>query len=863
MKKIFYTFMAMTAALSVVGCAKELEESAQTSGNASEEESGYIVLGAYLPDSEDPAGDTKTTISKNEGKSSYSVFWAEGDAISVNGKTSTAINIDRANRKNASFTLPASVKAPYCAVYPAGAYIGGTYTAGTDTLDIKVPSEQKYVKDGIDPNSAIMLAYSKDGKTLGFSHAMAYLKLAVNTDVKSVRINGNNNDAVSGTYKYSVSDKGDVDFMAQMNSLNKATTPNTSIVYSAGDDSFVPAGESMFIAIPAVLYLNGFTLTIVNKDNKYQVVKSNTDTPFEAVGGKVYPTTVTFKENGTYVDGGIYTVEDWNAFINDVNAGGDTWTNSKYNNCEVDGVKGTHLMADIYSATNLPKTNDKLTTDKTIKCEWNGTFYGHNHTITHNGYEQLFTHVGTGGKIQNLTVAGNRKKNGAEDKSMNAWPSVIVLNNAGEINNCESKVKFELSGSSTNAAGICRTNTGTIVNCRNSGSIKITEPTADVNVAGIALASSGTIKNCSNSGEIIIGDKEGLEANGIDRNCIVAGVVQRASGVVEELTNTADITINAKLTAMRTIYLGGVIANTETVDTDPTFIKTSAGVATNVQSCSNTGALKIVKSGAFQMKGGAIGGIAASVNSGTSISDCTFFNNCKNSGNITFYESETYLKKTSTMGAYGVGGVLGRCVALKDDIDATTKEAYGCYYNMGGACWTVIRKDCTNSGTIDVCVANGQPMTNGISGARQTYVGGIAGFVRSGSVRGLNTERFTIKLGSDYGGICAGGILGGTYSAGIMDASVNVRFEASQNAKKIGFVGAVLGWTTSYCTISSSTSSTSSFDFPNNLTSSNFNSGFGGVKSGATINVQKGVKYNGGDVATTNLYGGGIKSVNQ
>ena len=60
MKKIFYTFMAMTAALSVVGCAKELEESAQTSGNAPEEESGYIVLGASLPDSEDPAGDTKT-----------------------------------------------------------------------------------------------------------------------------------------------------------------------------------------------------------------------------------------------------------------------------------------------------------------------------------------------------------------------------------------------------------------------------------------------------------------------------------------------------------------------------------------------------------------------------------------------------------------------------------------------------------------------------------------------------------------------------------------------------------------------------------------------------------------------------------
>ena len=834
--------MAMTAALSVVGCAKELEESAQTSGNAPEEESGYIVLGASLPDSEDPAGDTKTTISKNEGKSSYSVFWAEGDAISVNGKTSTAINIDQANRKNASFTLPASVKAPYCAVYPAGAYIGCTYTAGTDTLDIKVPSEQKYVKDGIDPNSAIMLAYSKDGKTLGFSHAMAYLKLAVNTDVKSVRINGNNNDAVSGTYKYSVSDKGDVDFMAQMNSLNKATTPNTSIVYSAGDDSFVPAGESMFIAIPAVLYQNGFTLTIVNKDNKYQVVKSNTDTPFEAVGGKVYPTTVTFKENGTYVDGGIYTVEDWNAFVAAVNSG--DWSAWKKT---IDGKEGVHLMADIYSSTNLPRTNDKYLEGekKGNTCMWDGTFYGHNHTITHNGFEPLFLHVGSAGAIQDLIVAGTRETN-----AVNGWTGSIALNNAGVIRNCENRMNIILSGASTNAAGICRTNTGTIVGCKNTGNIIISDPTAAVNVAGITMTSSGALVNCVNEG--------GITITGVDQDCIVAGVVQSVSSgaadQVNTLTNSAAITIDAKLTAARTIYMGGIAANAQ-----------YNSVPTHFNKCSNSGALKITKSGAFHMKGGAIGGIVAAITvgaSGTQGVNFTSFDNCNNSGSITFYESERGdCTAAGQHGAYAIGGILGRCVGL---------NAAG-YYNVATGYYTVIRVTCKNTGTIDVCTANGQAVLDDTSGARQTYVGAIAGFVSGGTVtsvvRGNSTnQQCTIKVGSVSGGICAGGILGGAYKVNINDGSnANVNFTASDNSfiapEKVGYVGAVLGWAASTVNITK-TAATASFDFTDSLKESNFASGFAGVKTGVTLTVAADCTYQGNKVVEANVYGGGTKKIN-
>lgn len=852
MKKIFYTFMAMTAALSVVGCAKELEESAQTSGNAPEEESGYIVLGAYLPDSEDPAGDTKTTISKNEGKSSYSVFWVEGDAISVNGKTSTAINIDKANRKNASFTLPASVKAPYCAVYPAGAYIGGTYTAGTDTLDIKVPSEQKYVKDGIDPNSAIMLAYSKDGKTLGFSHAMAYLKLAVNTDVKSVRINGNNNDAVSGTYKYSVSDKGDVDFMAQMNSLNKATTPNTSIVYSAGDDSFVPAGESMFIAIPAVLYQNGFTLTIVNKDNKYQVVKSNTDTPFEAVGGKVYPTTVTFKENGTYVDGGIYTVEDWNAFVAAVNSG--DWSAWKKT---IDGKEGVHLMADIYSSTNLPRTNDKYLEGekKGNTCMWDGTFYGHNHIITHAGFEPLFLHVGSEGVIQDLIVAGERTRN-----SLNGWTGSIVLNNAGEIRNCENRMNITLSGANTNAAGICRTNTGTVVGCKNTGKITISNPTAAVNVAGIVMTStdSGKLVNCTNEGAITI--------TGVNVNCVVAGVVQSVGGKnVSDLSNKAPVSIEANLTAAREIYMGGVAAKEYSVTNED---KTVTYYPVYFNKCSNSGALKITKSGAFHMKGGAIGGIIAAINYGVYSSSkedqgvkYTAFDNCSNSGSIAFYESERGgCPKPENHGAYAVGGILGRCVGLNS----------AGYYNVATGYYTVIRVTCANTGTIDVCTANGQAVGNNTSGARQTFAGAIAGFVSGGTttsvVRGNTTnQQCTIKVGSVSGGICAGGILGGGYKVNIDGGSnANVNFTVSDNSfitpEKVGYVGAVLGWAASTVNITK-TAASASFDFNDSLKASNFASGFAGVKTGVTLTVAADCTYQENKVTEADIYGGGTATI--
>ena len=823
----------MTAAaivLAAAGCAKEIEGEMQVPEQP-EDEAGTMVIGAELSDSPDADDVTKTLISDN-GDKTYSVFWAEGDQILVNGETSTNIDIDPDDKKSASFTLPV-VDAPYCAVYPAGLYVKDSYkTVKEDStvIEITIPSTQTYVENGFDPDAAIMTARGEAGGGLAFKHAMAYLKVGVTgTTVKSIRVNGNDNEALSGAYIISYSNSK-VAFGPKKNEEGKAIGNTSATIYCG--ESIVADGTPVFIAIPAREYKRGLTLTIVNAENQYQVVHSMKS--FTAVPGKVYPTTITFNAAGTYLEGGIYTVEDWNGFVAAVNKG--DWSAWK---TTVDGKEGVHLMADINSSTNLPRTNDKKADGN--KCEWNGVFYGHNHIITHAGTEPLFLHVGETGKIMDLKVAGERVAN-----TNNGWPGVLVLNNSGEINNCESSVNIKLEGNSTNASTICRSNNGKIINCKNTGNITIKNPTAEVKVGGITLYSSGTIIGCTNKGAVNV--------TGVDVNCLVSGVVLMASGEVSDLANEGNMTVEANLSATREIYMGGVIGKCETPEIN---IIPASNVVGEIFRCKNSGNLKIQKSGAFHIKGGCLGGVAASVNTGTTTKDCTIFDSCINSGNISFYEKETELNKGIPYGAYAVGGILGRCSVVKD-----------VYYDFGAKSYTVIRVNCVNTGNIDVCTANGQPMKDGISGARQTYVGGIAGFVGGGVVRGNkgSTSPYTIKLGSLYGGICAGGILGGSYATRVDDAAsyVNVNFAKSDNnyvtPTKIGYVGAVLGWAASSISINN-VKAEASFNFPAELTTENYKYGFAGVKSKAVLTVS-GCSYQGHVVTATDIYGGGTKTIN-
>ena len=807
----------MTAAavvLAVAGCAKEIEGEMQVP-EQQEDEAGTMVIGAELSDYPDVDDVTKTLISDN-GDKTYSVFWAEGDQILVNGETSTNIDIDPVNKKSASFTLPV-VDAPYCAVYPAGLYVKDSYkTVKEDStvIEITIPSTQKYEEKGFDPNAAIMTARGEAGGGLAFKHAMAYLKVSVTgTTVKSIRVNGNDNEALSGVYTISYTDSG-VAF-GPHKEKGKAIG-NTSATISCGEIG-VTSGTPVFIAIPAREYKRGLTLTIVDSENHYQVVHSMKS--FTAVPGKVYPTEIAFKAAGTYLEGGIYTVEDWNGFVAAVNKG--DWSAWK---TTVDGKEGVHLMADINSSTNLPRTNDIIEGSKS-KCEWNGDFYGHGHTITHAGTEPLFLHVGESGKIMDLKVAGERIVN-----TNNGWPGVFVLNNSGEISNCESSVDITLEGNSTNASTICRSNNGKIINCKNTGKITIKNPTAEVKVGGITLYSSGEITGCTNTGTINV--------TGVNVGCVVGGVAYAVSGSAADLHNEGEISIDANLSAARTIYLGGVIANAE-----------YNGVCSKLSKCSNSGALSIHKKGKFVMRGGAIGGVVAAINAGkkgTEGSTFTGFTNCSNSGSISFVEDET----GGVHYAYAVGGIVGRCVNVKD------------VHYLNNGYYTVVR-GAVNTGNIKVYTANGQKAALGNSGARQTYIGGIAGYmcglssVDKAIVRGKST--CTITTGSALGGDIAGGLVGGGAMLSIDTKPSATTIFKSYEGKPIGFLGAALGWVTSkdFVTINGADVA-ATFELGQVAPVAN---GFAGiVNTGKSLTVTS-CTYQGNAVAASDIYGGGTKTI--
>lgn len=806
----------MTAAaivLAAAGCAKEIEGEMQVP-EQQEDEAGTMMIGAELSDSPDVDDVTKTLISDN-GDKTYSVFWADGDQILVNGVTSSNIDIDKNNKKSASFTLGV-VDAPYCAVYPASLYVSDSYKAvkeDSTVIEITIPSKQTYVENGFDPNAAIMTARGEAGGGLAFKHAMAYLKVAVTgTTVKSIRVNGNDNEALSGAYTISYSKSG-IAFGPKKNEEGKAIG-NTSATISCGE-SGVASGTPVFIAIPAREYKSGLTLTIVNAVNQYQVVHSMKT--FTAVPGKVYPTTITFNAAGTYLEGGIYTVEDWNGFVAAVNNG--DWSAWRKN---VDGEDGVHLMADIYSSTNLPRTNDKKADGN--KCEWNGVFYGHNHIITHAGTEPLFLHVGESGKIMDLKVAGERVAN-----TNNGWPGVFVLNNNGEISNCESRVNITLEGNSTNASTICRSNNGKIINCKNTGKITIKNPTAEVKVGGITLYSSGEITGCTNTGTVNV--------TGVNVGCVVGGVAYAVSGSATDLHNEGEISIDANLSAARTIYLGGVIANAE-----------YNGVCSKLSKCSNSGALSIHKKGKFVMRGGAIGGVVAAINAGkkgAEGSTFTGFTNCSNSGNISFVEDET----GDIHYAYAVGGVVGRCVNVKD------------VHYLNNGYYTVVR-GAVNTGDIKVYTANGQKAALGNSGARQTYIGGIAGYMCGVSstdkaiVRGKST--CTITTGSALGGDIAGGLVGGGAMLSIDTKPSATTIFKSYEGKPIGFLGAALGWAASKDYVSINGADVNATFELGSVTP--VAKGFAGIVSGKSLTVS-GCTYQGNAVAASDIYGGGTKTI--
>ena len=297
----------------------------------------------------------------------------------------------------------------------------------------------------------------------------------------------------------------------------------------------------------------------------------------------------------------------------------------------------------------------------------------------------------------------------------------------------------------------------------------------DNSCAVLAGTNLGTIENCESKSKLTVT---------VDANFHFCGLVEANAGTMKSCTNSADFEINLPFTGNHELIGGGLAFRPDAESKLGTF-----------EDCKNTGNITILKNAiaASGLHKCAVGGILASAYGGTK-DVFVKLKNCSNEGKITLWENE--LQKSGAQGAYAVGGIVGRIAPLSGNADVmfvSPTPTAGFYTEITG---------CTNSGTVDACSNIASGASAAMSGARQLYVGGIAGIVV-----GLNEDPAKISGCTNTGAVLAGGIskpcalaggiLGGTAFTEITDCTNAGSFGMTKNTlapvnAKIGAVGGIV-----------------------------------------------------------------------
>ena len=396
---------------------------------------------------------------------------------------------------------------------------------------------------------------------------------------------------------------------------------------------------------------------------------------------------------------------------------------------------------------------------------------------------------------KDFTVAGNLLRHGS---------------NAAEFEGADSNIYFleTLDGNdhtlTQNASTVPlvawlgnATESGTIKNLTLAGSC--TEPGTWGNAAfAVRIFRSGTLDHCIN--EI---NTTYTETSASHSPIYFAGLAVSNGGMITDCTNRGDMAVTLISDANRAFNLGGIASANR--------YETSCG---DFVHCVNEGNISVVKKAqgdeAQCLYNCGIAGVCGIVllgEPGTNYEGhYSRFVGCSNSGTIKFWEEKSGTASSNQL-PVGIGGIIG----------ISTKFSANCaYVGANDSGYYFVIDQCHNTGTIDVSSGNNkQYMVNGMSGARQTYVGGLVGFAMGSNnpvvatnntyyavIRGSNNS--TIKLGSEVGCEAAGGLLGGGgfVTFDYLGNSTTV-FEKSDNPDrtpaKVGGISPMVGWIVKRC----------------------------------------------------------------
>ena len=350
--------------------------------------------------------------------------------------------------------------------------------------------------------------------------------------------------------------------------------------------------------------------------------------------------------------------------------------------------------------------------------KFTGTFDGNGHTISGlymnanspGPADQglgLFSYLGSGGTIKNLTVEGEiHPGEGTGEKLDPAIGSVAGRCDGGEIINCTSGVNITGHTEKTVGGIVAGADgKGTIENCHYTGTINITINSANTMGMGgiVGQASDCTVENCENAGTVI----SDIHTGGVvGRNNSGGEVLNcRNSGIVESNNPAAGA------------GSGGIVGDNYGVIRDS--YNASTGIVTG---------------------GSATGGVTAKNAAENGGATC-IVENCYNAGTV--------------RGSGDVGGVVGHNNSSVNGYTATVKSSYNTGTVTGGSRTGGV-VGYIESGVVENCYNTGD-VTGSVDGSD---AGGVVGSIE-GNVNGNeSTVSNCYNTGDVTGSGNAGGVVG-------------------------------------------------------------------------------------------------------
>lgn len=160
--------------------------------------------------------------------------------------------------------------------YPYSENIECLKSGSNYELEVNLPSEQVYVPDSFANGSMAMVAVS-ESNNITFKNVLGGIKLQLKgtQTVKSIKIEGKNNEKLSGPAVVTAYTDGTKPAITMASNASTSVTLNCSKGVQLNEST----ATEFIISLPPVLFGSGFTLTVTDAENKtYSIETDKTNT---------------------------------------------------------------------------------------------------------------------------------------------------------------------------------------------------------------------------------------------------------------------------------------------------------------------------------------------------------------------------------------------------------------------------------------------------------------------------------------------------------------------------------------------------------------------------------------------------------